>query len=87
MLDGGGIDGGARNARGEEHQYDVFEIVSQTGDLITARSAYRFEVGEEFTVRFEGAETRYQAIARVRAHVGPVDDRLTELEISERSPR
>lgn len=77
MLDGGGIDG--------DVAFDVFEIVSQTGDLITARSAFLFEVGEQLSVRIEQDGATSAATARVRGYRGTAEDRLTELEISERS--
>ncbi|HEY0195046.1 MAG TPA: hypothetical protein VGC42_28225 [Kofleriaceae bacterium] len=83
VVDGGGLDGPLADAQA----FDVFEIVSQTGDLITARSAYLFEVGEDLCVRIEQDGATSDATARVRAHVGPAADRLTELEISDRRPR
>lgn len=84
VLDSGGVDGGGRFARPDDHAFDVFEIVSQTGDLIIARSAYLFEVGEELAVRIEQDGGAWNATARVRGHQGTTDV-VTELEISGRT--
>ena len=65
--------------------HDVFEVVSATAALIQVRSAFLFEIGEELTVRIEQDGSVSDATARVRAHLGPDDSRITELEISDRS--
>lgn len=65
---------------------DVFEVLSITEDLVRARSPYLFEVGEELTVRVEQDGEVSEAMARVRAHLGPDDAKITELELSDRSP-
>jgi D-serine deaminase-like pyridoxal phosphate-dependent protein len=64
--------------------FDVFEVVAASGDVIQVRSAFLFEVGEQLRVRIEHSGTASDAVARVRAHVGPDDARVTELEILER---
>ena len=69
-----------------EAQHEVFEVVSATGDLIRVRSAFLFELGEELAVRIVQGGTISDATARVRAHTGPDSARITELEISDRSP-
>ena len=65
--------------------HDVFEVISLVDDVVRARSPYLFEVGEELSVRIEqdGAVTEGQV--RVRAHLGPDDAKITELEITEQS--
>jgi hypothetical protein len=65
--------------------FDVFEVVAASGDVIQVRSAFLFEVGEQLRLRIEHGGTASDAIARVRAHRGPDDARVTEIEILERS--
>lgn len=66
--------------------HDVFDVISITEDLVRARSPYLFEVGEELSVRIEQDGVVSEATARVRAHLGPDDAKITELELSEQSP-
>ena len=66
-------------------QHEVFEVVAAVGDVIRARSAFLFELGEELTIRIVHDGRVSDATARVRAHTGPDDDRVTEIEISDRS--
>jgi hypothetical protein len=70
---------------GNEEVFDVFDVVAASSDIIQVRSAFLFEVGEELRVRIEHGGSVSTAVARVRAHLGPDDARVTELEISERS--
>jgi hypothetical protein len=65
--------------------FEVFEVVEAGDDLIRVRSALLFELGEELSVRIVHAGTVSDATARVRAHTGPDEARVTELEISDRS--
>jgi len=65
--------------------FDVFEVVGVSGSVLQVRSAYLFEVGEQLRVQIEHEGSVSDAVARVRAHLGPDGARLTELEISERS--
>jgi hypothetical protein len=65
--------------------HEVFEVVAAVGDVIRARSAFLFELGEELSVRIVQDGRVSDATARVRAHTGPDEDRITELEISDRS--
>ncbi len=65
---------------------DVFEVISVTEDLVRARSPYLFEVGEELSLRIEHDGVVSEATARVRAHLGPDDAKITELDLSEQSP-
>jgi len=66
--------------------HEVFDVLGVTGNLVRVRSAFLFEVGEELQVRIEQDGSVSDATARVRGHIGPEDARITELEISERSP-
>ena len=65
---------------------DVFDVVEITNDLARVRTSFLFELGEELTVRIEEPGATFEAAARVRAHVGPADDKITELELDRRSP-
>jgi hypothetical protein len=65
--------------------HEVFDVLGMSSQLIRVRSAFLFEVGEELTVRIELDGTVTEAIARVRAHLGPDDAPITELEIMDRS--
>ena len=67
----------------EETAHDVFELVGLVEGVLRARSAFQFEIGEELRLRIEQDGKVTEAIARVRAHVGPLDARITELEILE----
>jgi len=68
-----------------EALHEVFDVVDLDGEVIRARSALLFELGEELPVQIErGGSVRY-ATARVRAHTGPEDARITELELSDRA--
>lgn len=66
-------------------QHEVFEVVAAVGDVIRARSAFLFELGEELTVQIVHDGRISEATARVRAHTGPDEERITELEIFDRS--
>ncbi len=68
-----------------EARHEVFEVVDTDGDLIRARSAYLFEIGEELSVEIVQDGRVSEATARVRAHTGPDSARITELEITDRS--
>lgn len=67
-------------------EHEVFEVLGVAGDVVRVRSALLFDLGEELTVRIEQAGTARVATARVRAHTGPDDARVTELELLERAP-
>ena len=69
-----------------EAQHEVFEVVAIADGVLRARSAFLFELGEELSVRIEQGGSVSEATARVRAHAGPEHARITELEISDRSP-
>ncbi len=65
--------------------HEVFDVLAIADGIARVRSPYLFEIGEELTVRIEQEGQVSEALARVRAHVGPEDARITELEISERT--
>ena len=65
--------------------FDVFEVVGVSGDVVQVRSAFLFEVGEQLRLQIEQEGAVSDALARVRAHIGPDDARITELQIYERS--
>ena len=64
-----------------DQTHDVFEVLGIVDGLARVRSPLLFEVGEELAVRLEQDGTTKDLTARVRAHVGPVDARVTELEL------
>jgi hypothetical protein len=75
----------------EDKPHDVFEMLGTVDGptvrtIVRVRSPFLFEIGEELTVRIEENGATTDARAVVRAHVGPDDARITELEISERRP-
>ena len=71
----------------EDKPHDVFDVLGNVanGTIVRVRSPYLFEIGEELSVRIEQDNTVSEATVRVRAHIGPEDARITELEISDRS--
>lgn len=64
-----------------EQAHDVFEVLGITDNVARVRSPLLFEIGEELAVRVERDGTATDMVARVRAHLGPVDSRVTELEL------
>jgi hypothetical protein len=62
--------------------HDVFELVSIADNVVRARSPFLYEIGEELRVRVEQGGKTTDSTARVRAHVGPADARVTELELA-----
>ena len=67
----------------EDASHDVFELVGVVDGVVRAKSPFQFEIGEELRLRIEQDGKVTEALARVRAHVGPVDARITELELLE----
>ena len=61
--------------------YDLFDVLEIAEGVARVRSPYLFEIGEELAVRVEHAGETYEAQARVRAHVGDAEQRITELEL------
>jgi len=66
--------------------FDVLGVIDGDGSIMRVRSPFLFEIGEELSIRIEQDGVSTDAIARVRAHVGPIDARITELEISRSEP-
>ena len=64
---------------------DVFDVIAVVGDVVRARSPLLFEIGELLRVRVEHDGTVFDAVARVRAHLGQDDARITELDLVDRS--
>jgi len=69
----------------DDRPYDLFDVIEITGDVARVRSPFLFEIGEELAVRIERDGQVFEAQARVRAHVGPAEMRITELELSDQS--
>jgi len=67
--------------------HDIFDLLALADGIARVRSPFLFEVGEELAVRIELDGRVSEATARVRAHVGPEEARITELEISDRADR
>ena len=68
-----------------DRPHDVFDVLGAVADVFRVRSPFLFEIGEELALRIEHDGQVYDAVAVVRAHVGPDDARITELEITRRS--
>ena len=69
----------------EGKPHEVFDVLGFADGIIRVRSAFLFEVGEQLDIRVEQDGTVFEAIARVRGHVGPSDAQITELELSDRT--
>jgi hypothetical protein len=65
--------------------HDVFEVVELAETLLRVRTAFLFELGEELKIRVENDGTASEMTARVLAHVGTGSDKITELELGERT--
>jgi hypothetical protein len=65
----------------EGQPHDVFDVLALADGVARVRSPFLFEVGEELPVRIEVDGRVSEATARVRAHLGPDEARITELEI------
>jgi len=63
--------------------HDVFELVGIDGGVARVRSSLWFEIGEELAIRIEENGKTRDTAARVRAHTGSADARVTELELLE----
>ncbi len=66
--------------------HDVFELVELTDTVARVRTAFLYEIGEEMRLRLEqeGGKAR-EALARVIAHTGAGDSKVTELELIEQT--
>lgn len=67
--------------RDGERTHDVFAVLDITDGVLRVRSPLLFEIGEEIAVRIEENGKTTDALARVRAHTGTIDTRVTELEL------
>lgn len=71
----------------DDHKpHDVFDVLGTTDGIVRVRSPFLFEIGEQLSIRIEQDGTTRDVRAVVRAHVGPTDARITELEISTSNP-
>jgi hypothetical protein len=62
--------------------HDVFDVLGTIeATLVRVRSPFLFEIGEALSIRIEQDGMTRDVKATVRAHVGPADSRITELEI------
>jgi hypothetical protein len=68
-----------------DQSLEVFDTVELVDGVVRARSPFLFEIGEELRVRVEHKDGAFEATARVRAHSGPDDAKVTELELSDKS--
>lgn len=64
---------------------DVFEVVELTEGLARVRTAFLFELGEELQLRVEQGGATFDVTARVRGHAGTDADKVTEIELGERT--
>ena len=64
----------------------VFDVIELVDDCLRVRTPLLFEIGETLHLRIQHAGRQFDADARVRAHTGPVDEPITEIEIVARSP-
>ena len=62
-------------------EHDIFEVVELAEGVARVRSPYLFDVGEELKLRLDRDGTISETTGRVRAHTGPADARITELEL------
>ena len=65
--------------------HDIFDVVEVGDGTLRVRTAFLFELGEEMKVRVEQEGSTFEATARVLAHTGTGDDKVTELELSEKT--
>lgn len=65
-----------------DQAHDVFEVLNIADGVARVRSTLLFEIGEQLSVRVEQDGATTEMTARVRAHIGPADARITELELS-----
>jgi hypothetical protein len=66
--------------------HDVFEVLEVTDGTARVRTPFLFELGEELKLRVEDAGGAFEVVARVVAHIGGGEDKITELELFERTP-
>lgn len=64
-----------------DRSHDVFDVLGIADGIARVRSPLLFEIGEELSVRIEQDGAVTETTVRVRAHNGPADSRITELEL------
>ncbi|MDB4964302.1 MAG: hypothetical protein JWP01_4301 [Myxococcales bacterium] len=64
-----------------DQSHDVFEMLGIEDGIARVRSPLLFEIGEELAVRIEQDGGVTEHTVRVRAHLGPADAQVTELEL------
>jgi len=67
--------------------YELFDVLEIVEGVARVRTPFLFEIGEELDVRVEHKGETFEAVARVKAHVGPPEMRITELELSKHAGR
>jgi hypothetical protein len=65
--------------------FEVFDVLGLADGVLRVRTAYLFEVGEELRVKIEQDGSVTEASARVRAHLGSDELKVTELELSDQT--
>lgn len=70
-----------------DEAHDVFDVLGIVDGVARVRSPLLFEIGEELAVQVERDGTVTRTTARVTAHVGPADARVTELELGDEPGR
>jgi hypothetical protein len=69
----------------DDKSHDVFDVlgtIESDAAIVRVRSPFLFEIGEELSIRIEQDGVARDVRATVRAHIGPLDARITELEIA-----
>jgi len=61
--------------------HDIFDVVELTDAVARVRSPFLFEIGEQLKLKVERNGTTNEVLARVVSHAGPVDAKVTELEL------
>jgi len=64
-----------------DRSHDVFDVLGIADGIARVRSPLLFEIGEQLSVRIEQDGAVTETTVRVRAHTGPTDSRITELEL------
>jgi len=62
--------------------HDVFEVIELTDAVAKVRSPFLFEIGEELKLKIDRDGATVDVVARVIAHAGPADAKVTELELA-----
>lgn len=65
---------------------DVFDVVALTEHSLRIRTAWRFEVGEELTLRMTSGGAITDVRARVARHTRTGDDVVSVLDLLEQQP-